>query len=34
LHPSWIAKQAQKAKEGGGGIGAFQGKKITFGDDD
>ena len=31
LHPSWAAKQALKAKEG---IGAFQGKKITFGDDD
>jgi hypothetical protein len=34
LHPSWAAKQALKAKEGGGGIAAFQGKKITFGEDD
>lgn len=34
LHPSWAAKQAQRAKEGGGGLGAFQGKKITFASED
>ncbi len=31
-HPSWIAAQQKKAKETA--QPAFQGKKITFGDDD
>lgn len=32
-HPSWIAKQALKAKQAVS-ISGFSGKKITFGDDD